>query len=61
MSPDELAEWIALGMRLRAAGPEKHEQVMEGLRHVVDAQETIASFDWQLALRTSRPRKRYRA
>lgn len=61
MSPDEMAEWIELGMRLRTAGPEKHEQVMETLRQVVDAQETIAAFDWQLAFRTSRPRKRYRA
>ncbi len=61
MTPDELAEWIELGMRLRAAGPVKHAQVLEGLRHVVDAQEVIADYDWQLALRAERPRKRYRA
>lgn len=61
MSPEELAEWIELGMRLRNACPKKHAQVVERLREVVDAQETIASFDWQLALRSRRPAKRYRA
>ena len=61
MTPEDFAEWVELGMRLRQAGPEKHEQVVRRLRDVVDAQETIASFDWQLVFRSGRPRKRYLA
>lgn len=58
---DELkAEWQALAERLLAAGPDKFHEVMRGLRDVVEAQETIAKFDWQLMLR-GRPRKVYRA
>jgi hypothetical protein len=61
MTPEELAEWIELGLRLHAAGPEKHDQVVTSLRRVVDAQEVIAEFDWQLAFRPGRPGKRYEA
>lgn len=61
MKPDEIAEWLELGMRLRSAGPEKYEQVVESLRRVVDAQEKISDFDWQLMLRRGRPTKRYEA
>ncbi len=49
-----------LGERLMAAGPEKFHEMLRGLRDVVEAQETIAKFDWQL-LHRGRPRKRYEA
>lgn len=54
------AEWIALGERLLEVGPEKFYEVLKGLRDVVEAQEIIARFDWQLMHR-GRPRKRYDA
>lgn len=53
-------EWAELAERLLAAGPEKFREVMQGLRDVVEAQEVIARFDWQL-LHRGRPRKTYRA
>lgn len=53
-------EWLALGERLLAASPEKFFEVLRGLRDVVEAQEVIARFDWQLFAR-GRPRKTYRA
>lgn len=52
--------WVELGERLKAAGPEKFQEVLDGLHDVVDAQEIIADFDWQLMHR-GRPRKVYRA
>lgn len=52
--------WVELGERLKAVGPEKFDEVLEGLRDVVEAQEIIARFDWQLMHR-GRPRKTYRA
>lgn len=61
MSPDELAEWIELGIRLKAAGPQKHAQVAASLQRVVGAQEIIAAHDWQLMFREGRPTKRYQA
>lgn len=54
-------EWYELGRRLRAAGPEKFDQVRAGLRDVVEAQEQISAFDATLILRARRPRKRYQA
>ena len=60
MDEDTKLEWLALGERLLAAGPEKFTEVLRSLRDVVEAQETIAKFDWQLLLR-GRPRKRYEA
>jgi hypothetical protein len=60
MDDDTKAEWVALAERLLAAGPEKFAEVLRGLRDVVEAQETIARFDWQL-LHRGRPRKRYEA
>lgn len=53
-------EWAELAERLMVAGPEKFMEVLKGLRDVVEAQETIARFDWQL-LHRGRPRKVYRA
>lgn len=55
-----LSLWVELGERLKVAGPDKFDEVLEGLRHVVEAQEIIKRFDWQL-LHRGRPRKQYRA
>jgi hypothetical protein len=60
MAPKDIAEWMELGMRLQAAGPEKYDQVVTSLRRVVDAQEQISEHDWQLMFR-GRPTKRYQA
>jgi hypothetical protein len=60
MDDDTKAEWLKLGERLLAAGPDKFDEVLRGLRDVVEAQELIASYDWQL-LHRGRPRKVYRA
>lgn len=60
MDDDTKSEWLALGERLLAAGPDKFREVLRGLRDVVEAQEMIARFDWQL-LHRGRPRKRYEA
>lgn len=56
----DIAEWTELGHRLAIAGPEKYAEIVEALRKIVDAQETIAVFDWQL-LFGARPTKRYQA
>jgi hypothetical protein len=55
-----IEEWADLGTRLAIAGPEKYEEIVSALREIVDAQETIAQFDWQL-LFGKRPSKRYQA
>jgi hypothetical protein len=60
MEDDVKAEWAELAERLYAAGPDKFYEVLRGLRDVVEAQEIIAKFDWQL-LHRGRPRKTYRA
>jgi hypothetical protein len=52
--------WMEIGARLLAAGPDKFDEVLRGLQDVVEAQEIIARFDWQLMHR-GRPRKVYRA
>ncbi len=54
------ALWVALGERLAAASVTKFDEVARSLEHVVEAQEVIARFDWQLPFR-GRPRKRYLA
>lgn len=54
----DVSEWSELAMRLAVAGPEKHDELLEALRRIVDAQETIARYDWQLLFGT-RPSKRY--
>jgi hypothetical protein len=58
----DLTEWTELGARLAVAGPDKYDELLEALRKIVEAQETISGFDWQL-LFGSRPSatKRYRA
>lgn len=60
MDDETKAELLSLGERLLAAGPDKFYEIMRGLRDVVEAQEIIAKFDWQL-LHRGRPRKVYRA
>ena len=60
MDEQTKAEWIALGERLISVCPEKFLEVLRGLRDVVEAQEIIAHFDWQLLFR-GRPKKRYHA
>jgi hypothetical protein len=60
MDDDTKTELLELGERLLAAGPDKFYEVLRGLREVVEAQEIIARFDWQLMHR-GRPRKRYQA
>lgn len=56
----DMEEWGELGHRLAVAGPEKYEEILDALRKIVDAQETIAAFDWQLLFGV-RPTKRYQA
>lgn len=56
----DIGEWLELGHRLAIAGPEKYDEIVDALRKIVDAQETIATFDWQL-LFGKRPSKRYQA
>lgn len=53
-------EWMDLGRRLRALSPEKFDEVLRGMRDVVEAQEVISRFDRQLFFR-GRPRKLYEA
>lgn len=57
---DTLEEWSELGAKLAVLGPEKFGSLLDALRKIVEAQEVIASFDWQLLFR-GRPRKRYQA
>lgn len=56
----DLTEWNDLGHRLAIAGHDKYEEILVALRKIVEAQETIASFDWQLLFGV-RPTKRYEA
>lgn len=58
MDEEQKREWAALGQELLSVCPEKFEEVVVGLKDVVEAQKIIASFDWQLPFR-GRPRKRY--
>lgn len=53
-------EWTALGKRLAEVGPAKFEALLGALRKIVEAQEEISRFDWQLLFR-KRPTKRYQA
>lgn len=57
---DAMIDWGELGLRLAEASPEKFDEVLRALQQVVEAQETLAKFDWQLPFR-GRPRKRYLA
>ena len=56
----DVVEWTDLGARLATAGPEKYDEILVALRKIVEAQELIAEFDWQL-LFGERPSKRYQA
>lgn len=56
----DVMEWSELGARLATAGRAKFDEVLEAVRKIVEAQETIAEFDWQL-LFGERPSKRYHA
>lgn len=56
----DVTEWTELGTRLAATSPEKLDELLDALRKIVEAQEVIASFDWQLLFR-GRPNKRYLA
>jgi hypothetical protein len=60
MSKEVAEEWVALGEQLAELNPEKHREVLDGMRDLVEAQRIIARFDWQLMFR-GRPRKRYHA
>jgi len=60
MDDETKKEWAALGERLLDVSPEKFNEVMRGLRDVVEAQEIIARFDSQPFFR-GRPKKIYRA
>lgn len=57
---EQLMVLMDLGRRLLEASPEKFTQVLEALAKVLEVQETLARFDWQLPFR-GRPRKRYLA
>ena len=52
--------WVDLGARLATLNPRKFDEMMEALKAIVEAQELLARFDWQLFMR-GRPTKRYRA
>lgn len=54
------SEWVALGERLLCVCPEKFREVVRGLRDLIEAEEIIARFDWQLLFR-GRPKKKYLA
>jgi len=56
----DVVEWTEIGARLAIAGPAKYDEILQALRKIVEAQELIAEFDWQL-LFGERPNKRYRA
>lgn len=57
---DQLKEWRDLGEELADVGPDKFAELLQAMRLIVEAQRTIARFDWQLLFR-GRPRKRYLA
>jgi hypothetical protein len=56
----DVTEWSELGVRLAEVGHEKFDEIVEAVRKIVEAQEIIAEFDWQL-LFGERPSKRYQA
>ena len=56
----DMLEWTDLGARLVLIGPEKFVELLDAMRKIVEAQEVIAGFDWQLLFR-GRPNKRYQA
>jgi len=56
----DVVEWTELGARLLEAGPEKYDEILTALRKIVETQEVLREFDWQL-LFGERPSKRYQA
>lgn len=56
----DMTEWNELGRRMAIAGARKFTEILQAVRKIVEAQETIATFDWQL-LFGRRPSKRYKA
>lgn len=60
MDDEAKKAWAALGAELLEVSPDKYEEVVAGLRDVIDAQRILAKYDWQLPFR-GRPRKRYHA
>jgi len=56
----DVSEWMDLAARLAIAGPSKYDELLQALRQIVEVQEEIARFDWQL-LFGERPSKRYHA
>jgi len=60
MEDDSGVQWAALGAALRELDEAKFEEVQSGLRDLIEAQQIIARYDWQLMFR-GRPRKRYHA
>lgn len=61
MTPDELAEWMAIAMQLRSASPERFDEIRKTLRETAAACALIADHDHELVLRARRPTKRYSA
>jgi len=60
MDEETKKKWLDLGALLLEVSPEKFDEVMRGLRDVIEAQTILAKYDWQLMFR-GRPRKRYHA
>ena len=60
MEKMSIERWADLGRRLLLANPDKFAELLDALEKIVEAQEVIARFDWQLLFR-GRPRKRYLA
>lgn len=56
----DVTEWVELAARLEVANPKKHDELLSAMKQIVEAQECIAQFDWQLLFRP-RPYKRYQA
>lgn len=54
----DVVEWSELGARLAEVNQAKYEQLLTAMRQIVEAQELLAEFDWQLFMR-ARPNKRY--
>lgn len=56
----DVGEWSALGAKLAELNEKKFDELLDAMRGIVEAQECLAQFDWQLMFR-ARPSKRYRA
>lgn len=56
----DVQEWLELGGKLADLNEKKFYELLEAMRGIVEAQQVLAEFDWQLMFR-ARPSKRYRA